>query len=284
MAEPNFNPPAAIYKNLVNIGVAKAGLSISKMIWLGIFAGCYIGFGAHLCTTVSTGWTVKVNDVATVIAPFGLMKFFGGAVFSVGLMLVIIAGAELFTGNCLMPIALMSKKITMGGMIKNWVVVWIANLVGSILVAWMIGKLSALNDGAIGATAINIAGGKCALTTSQIFVRAILANWLVCLAVVLALAANDVVGKVFGIFFPIMAFVAMGFEHSIANMYFIPAGMFSATLPKAAELATPAMLNALTMANAVRNIVWATLGNIVGGSIMVGMIYWVVYVKGTENK
>jgi len=275
MAEPNFNAPAAIYKNLVGIGCTKGALPVAKMIFLGIFAGCYIGFGAHLCTTVSTGWQT---------APFGLMKFFGGAVFSVGLMLVIIAGAELFTGNCLMPIAVLEKKISVGCMMKNWIIVWIANLAGSILLAWMIAQASALNNGPIGATAINIAGGKCALTTWQIFIRAVLANWLVCLAVVLALASTDIVGKIFGIFFPIMAFVAMGFEHSIANMYFIPAGLFTAAFPKAVELAKPELLQALTMANAVRNIIWATIGNIVGGSVMVGMIYWFTYVKGTEQK
>jgi formate/nitrite transporter len=275
MAEPNFNAPAQIQKNLIGVGVMKAGLPVSKMIFLGIFAGCYIGFGAQLCTTVCTGWDG---------AFFGLMKFLGGAVFSTGLMLVVISGAELFTGNCLMPTALLEKKITFGAMMKNWVIVWIANLVGSVLLAWMVSGMSALNNGAVGATAINIAGAKCALASSEIFFRAIMCNWLVCLAIVLAMASNDIVGKVFGIFFPIMAFVAMGFEHSVANMFFIPSGLIAKALPKAVELANPAMVSVLTVGNAARNITLATLGNIVGGSIMVSCIYWFVYVKGTENK
>ncbi|MBN2036939.1 MAG: formate/nitrite transporter family protein [Chitinispirillaceae bacterium] len=275
MPEPNFNAPAQVQKNLVAVGIMKANMPVAKMIFLGIFAGCYIAFGAQLCTTVSTGWNGTF---------FGLMKFFGGAVFSTGLMLVVISGAELFTGNCLMPTALLEKKISFGSMTKNWVVVWMANLAGSLLLAWMVSGMSALNNGAVGATAINIAGAKCGLASSEIFFRAIMCNWLVCLAIVLALASNDIVGKIFGIFFPIMAFVAMGFEHSVANMFFIPSGLIAKTLPKAVELANPALLQALTVGNAARNILLATLGNIVGGSIMVSCIYWFVYVKGTEKK
>ena len=275
MAEPNFIAPAQIQKNLVGTGVMKANMPVAKMIFLGIFAGCYIGFGAQLCTTVCTGWDG---------AFFGLMKFLGGAVFSTGLMLVVIAGAELFTGNCLMPTALLEKKITFGGMMKNWIIVWFANLAGSILLAWMVSGMSGLNNGAVGTTAINIAGAKCALSSSEIFFRAIMCNWLVCLAIVLALASTDIVGKIFGIFFPIMAFVAMGFEHSVANMFFLSSGLTAETLPKAAELAKPGMCDVLTIGNATRNIIMATLGNIVGGAIMVSMIYWFVYVKGTENK
>jgi len=275
VAEPQFVAPAQVYKNLVTVSVGKANLSVGKMILLGVLAGCYIGFGAHLCTTVTTGWAGQF---------FGLCKFFGGAVFSVGLMLVVIAGAELFTGNCLMPLGLLERKITWGGMLKNWVIVWVANLAGSILLAWMIAGMSGLNNGPIGTTAINIAGGKCALTSMQIFFRGILANWLVCLAVVLALTSTDIVGKVFGVFFPIMAFVAMGFEHSVANMYFIPAGLFTKAFEAATTGATQSALDALTMANTVRNIIWATIGNIVGGGGFVALIYWASYVKGSEQK
>ena len=276
MAEPNFNPPAQIFKNLVNVGVAKVNLSVLKMFILGIFAGCYIGFGAHLCTTVVTGWAPEF---------FGLSKFLGAAVFSTGLMLVVIAGAELFTGNCLIPLALLEKKVTFGGMMKNWLIVYIGNLVGSLLLAYTIAGLTGLNNGPIGGTALKIATAKCALPSSAIFFRAILCNWLVCLAIVLALAANDIVGKIFGIFFPIMAFVAMGFEHSVANMFFIPAGIFTKALPKAAELITnPQLLDGLNTANAVRNISMATLGNIVGGGFMVATLYWIVYVKGSDKK
>ena len=276
MAEPNFIPPAQVSKNLCNVGVAKAGLPTGKMILLGLLAGIYIGFAAHLATTVATGW-----DIGGAAALFGLKKFFVGAVFSVGLMLVIIPGSELFTGNCLMTVALLDKKIGFGGMMRNWTIVWIANLVGSIFLAWLIASMSGLNAGKVGVTAMAIANGKCGLSPVAMIVRGALANWLVCLAVMMALSAQDIAGKVLAIFFPIMAFVTSGYEHSIANMYFIPAGLFTKALGSQAD-AISAFAN-LTMSGATTNILLVTLGNIIGGGIFVGVIYYMIFVKGSDK-
>jgi len=273
-------PPADLSKAFVGVGKAKATNTFAKLFILGILAGVFIGFAAHLATTVATGpWT----------GFFGLKKFFVGAVFSVGLMLVIIPGSELFTGNNLMTIALLNKDITIGQMLRNWVIVYVGNLIGSILLAWMIASMSGLTSGAVGATAINIAYGKVSAGgadhTVMYFFRGIGCNWLVCLAVMMAASAKDIAGKVFAIFFPIMAFVTSGFEHCVANMYFIPAGIFSKAFPKAVELTAKgdllASLNWGTMFT--QNILIVTLGNIVGGAILCGGVYWWIYVKGTKE-
>jgi len=287
MAEANFVPPAQLSKNLVNVGVAKANLTPVKMIVLGILAGVFIGFAAHLATTVATGWTIGGTA-----ALFGLKKFFVGAVFSCGLMLVIIPGSELWTGNNLMGVALLEKKITIGQMMKNWVLVYLGNLIGSIFLAWIIARSSGLLDGAVGATAIKIASGKVSAQISGIghnygyFFRAIGCNWLVCLAVMMALASKDIAGKVLGIFFPIMAFVTSGFEHAIANMYFIPAGIFAKAFPAAATasgLEAGALANLNWVSMWTQNLITVTLGNLVGGTILTAGVYWFLYVKGSQE-
>lgn len=278
----NFLSPPELSKALVGIGVKKANLPIWKMILLGILAGVFIGFAAHLATVVGTGnW-----------AAFGLKKFFIGAVFSVGLMLVIIPGSELFTGNNLLTVALFDKKIGIGQLLKNWMFVWLGNLIGSVVLAIFIAAMSGLLDGAIGGTAINIAFGKVTAApqglTHQLafFFRAIGCNWLVCLAVMMAIAAKDIGGKVLAIFFPIMAFVTSGFEHSVANMYFIPAGIFAKNFDKAiaASGKSAEVLSQLNWGTMfLNNIIIVTLGNIVGGAIFVGFIYWLIYVKGSKK-
>lgn len=274
----NFLLPQELSKSLIVVGEKKAALPLVKMFVLAVLAGIYIGFAAHLATTVATGWTFGEASVL-----FGLKKFFVGVVFSVGLMLVMIPGSELWTGNCLMSVGLAEGKISFVALVRNWCVVWGGNLVGSIFLAWMLADLSALNNGAVGSTAINIAGGKCGLTGLQMLVRGIAANWLVCLAVMMAMAAKDIVGKVFAIFFPIMAFVTSGYEHSIANMYFLPAGLFSKVWQKAIVGANEAKLASLTVTNVVANIGLVTLGNFIGGSILVGLVYWFLYVRGSQN-
>ena len=279
----NFVPPADLSKSLVGISIKKAGAPIMKLFILGILAGVYIGFAAHLATTIATGtceW-------------WGAKKFLVGSVFSVGLMLVMIPGSELWTGNNLMTVGLLEKKITMGGLMKNWIVVYIGNLVGSIILAWIIASMSGLLDGAAGGTAINIAVGKVSSTQQGLdhntayFFRAIGCNWLVCLAVMMALAAKDIGGKVLVIFFPIMAFVASGFEHAIANMYFIPAGIFAKNFDKAVAASGKsadqlANLNWTTMWT--QNLGSVTVGNFVGGAILTGVVYWYLYVKGTKEE
>ncbi|HPQ42308.1 MAG TPA: formate/nitrite transporter family protein [bacterium] len=269
----DFLAPGDLSKLLVSVGEKKAALKVSKMLVLGILAGVFIGFAAHLATTIATGQCEY----------FGFKKFLTGAVFSVGLMLVIIPGSELWTGNNLMSVALMQKRISFGAMLRNWIPVYIGNLIGSIFLAWMIARMSGLTNGAVGTTAINIAGGKCALTPTEMIFRGIGCNWLVCLAVMMALAAQDIAGKVWGIFFPIMAFVSSGFEHCVANMYFIPAGLFSTHYSKAAEGAASTNLTALTVGGFGKNLAFVTLGNLIGGAIFTGVVYWWIFVRETNE-
>lgn len=287
MADANFVPPAQLSQNLVNVGVAKASLNPVKMIVLGILAGVFIGFAAHLATTVATGWTIGGEA-----ALFGLKKFFIGGVFSVGLMLVMIPGSELWTGNNLMTVALLEKKITFGQLMKNWSLVYLGNLIGSIILAFIIAKSTGLLDGAIGGTAIKIAAGKVSAAPQGLghnyayFFRAIGCNWLVCLAVMMALASKDIAGKVLAIFFPIMAFVTSGFEHCVANMYFIPAGIFAKGFDKAVA-ASGKSADALAALNWgtmwTNNLITVTIGNFVGGAVLVGVVYWFLYVKGSDK-
>ena len=283
----NFMPPAELANAFIGISKAKANNNAMKLFMLGILAGVFIGFAAHLATTVATGWTIGGTA-----ALFGLKKFFIGAVFSVGLMLVIIPGSELWTGNNLMFIGLLNKDISLGKLLRNWGLVFFGNLVGSIFLAWIIASMSGLTGGNIGGTAINIAYGKVAATVDggashnvMYFFRAIGCNWLVCLAVMMAIAAKDIGGKVLAIFFPIMAFVTSGFEHAIANMYFIPAGIFAKVFPGAIKASgktaeTLASLNWGTFFT--NNLITVTLGNFVGGAIFVGAVYWWIYVKGKK--
>jgi formate/nitrite transporter len=284
MSENNFLTPPELAKALVGAGVKKATLPIGKMVLLGILAGVYIGFAAHLATTVATGWTIGGEA-----ALFGLQKFFIGAVFSVGLMLVIIPGSELFTGNNLLTVALCHGKLGFGGVLRNWIPVYIANLVGSIILALLIAAGSGLLNGKVGGTAINIALGKVAAADGhnvEFFFRAICCNFLVCLAVMMAISAKDIGGKVWAIFFPIMAFVTSGFEHCVANMYFIPAGIFAKAFPgaEAASGKTSEQLAGLNWSTMwTNNLITVTLGNIVGGAVFVGVVYYFLFVHGTDT-
>jgi len=273
-----FLPPVDLFKSLIAIGEKKASTDPMKLLILGVLAGAYIGFAAHLATTVATGS----------VEWLGVKKFLTGAVFSFGLMLVIIPGSELWTGNNLMAVALLEKRITFGGMMKNWFFVYLGNFLGSVMVAFFIAKSSGLLDGPVGATAIKIAFAKLTSAPEGLdhnyayFFRAMGCNWLVCLAVMMALAAQDIAGKILGIFFPIMAFVASGFEHSIANMYFIPAGIFAKGFSSAVSLSgIPAeylsILNWYDMW--LNNIMVVTAGNFVGGTLFVAVAYWWLYIK-----
>jgi formate/nitrite transporter len=267
-------PPQTIAETVAStVGVGKVTSPWVTVSVLGILAGAYIGFGGLLSTAVSF-------DVAKTLG-IGFQKFLAGSAFSVGLMLVVIAGAELFTGNNLMLSSAMAGKITFSTMWVRWGVVWFANLLGSLILALML-HLSGLwktGNGALGAAAVGIAYLKVNLSFIEVLVRAIGCNWLVCLAVWMALAARQTIGKIFAIYFPIMAFVAIGFEHVVANMYFIPAGIF---LHRWAGIAGPAGLDPASL-NWVsflwKNMVPATIGNIIGGGVFVGMSYWGAYLR-----
>jgi formate transporter len=256
------------------ICVQKVNASVLKLTVLGILAGAYIGFGASLATLIG-------HDAAKYLG-LGLSKFITGAVFSVGLMLVVIAGAELFTGNNLMLMSVLDKRASFWKMVYKWIIVFAANFLGSILVAYLYYQtnLWKMGDMNVGLAAIKIANAKVNLTFAEALTRGILCNWLVCLAVWMAFASREVIGKIFAIFFPIMAFVALGFEHSIANMYFIPMGIFLKT--SGAFAAAGIDLAGLSWSSfVVRNLIPVTIGNIIGGAIFVGLLYWIVYVKNT---
>lgn len=270
--------PATIADNLSrSICVQKVNASTFKLIILGILAGAYISFGACLATLIG-------HDAAKYVG-LGLSRLFVGGVFSVGLMLVVIAGAELFTGNNLMLMSVLDKKAPFAKMLYKWVIVFLANFVGSILLAYLFYQtnLWKMGDSAVGVAALKIASAKVGLTFTEALTRGILCNWLVCLAVWMALASREIIGKIFAIFFPIMAFVALGFEHSIANMYFIPIGIF---LKGTNLFIDPALnLSNLTWASFFsNNLLPVTIGNIIGGALFVGLLYWTAYVKDTTAK
>ncbi len=271
-------PPVTIADNLSkSICVKKVNESSYKLIILGILAGVYIGFGACLATFVG-------HDAAKYLG-LGLSRVVTGAVFSVGLMLVVIAGAELFTGNNLILMSVLDKRATFWRMVYKWSIVFVANFIGSIFLAYLYYQTNLWKTGdmAVGLNALKIANSKVNLTFMEAFTRGILCNWLVCLAVWIAIASREVVGKIFAILFPVMAFVALGFEHSVANMYFIPLGIL---LKSSSLVIDPALdLSGLTWRSFfVNNLLPVTLGNIIGGAFFVGLLYWVVYVKDAEVK
>ena len=259
------------------VGVAKATSPWFTVFILGILAGAYIGFGGLLSTAVTFDAAAKWG--------LGVTKILGGAAFSVGLMLVVIAGAELFTGNNLMVSSVMSREITFGTMTKRWGIVFVANFIGSILVTLLFyySGLWKTGEGALGVAAVKIAYGKVNLTFSEALWRGIGCNWLVCLAVWMALAARQTIGKIFAIFFPIMAFVAIVFEHSVANMYFIPTGIL---LMRGAGFSGIQGIdpNVLGWINFLwKNLLPVTVGNIIGGAVFVGMSYWGAYLRPVKT-
>ncbi|MBS3813349.1 formate/nitrite transporter family protein [Candidatus Bipolaricaulota bacterium] len=252
----------------VDVGEKKAKTSIPEMFVLGILAGAFIGIGAVFYTITTTNTELG----------FGVTKLLGGGVFSLGLILVVIAGAELFTGNNLISVAAFTGRISAGEVAKNWFWVYLANFVGSILVVALIYGTGIWHfvGNEVGVHMVNIAAGKTALAPVEALTRGILCNFLVCLAVWMAAGANSISGKVMAIIFPITGFVAMGFEHSIANMYFIPMGIF---LKGNAELQAiiGSSLPKLSWIGFLYNIGWVTFGNIIGGCLFVGVPYYVCH-------
>jgi len=272
------NPPAAVANAFCVIGKNKANLPWIKMIILGILAGAYIGFGAQLATMVT-------YDSAKYIGS-GISKLLFGSVFSVGLMLVVIAGAELFTGNNLIVVGTLNGNVSTGKLINSWFWIYVANFVGSILLVWIMyaTQLWKTGDLAVGAKALAIANGKVNLSWGAALARGIVCNWLVCLAVWLAVAAKDVAGKILAIYFPIMAFVASGFEHSVANMYFVPMGIMlkgNTALVEAAGL-TDKLANLNWGGFIFNNLLPVTIGNIIGGAFFVATLYWIVYLRDAK--
>ncbi|MSP67661.1 MAG: formate/nitrite transporter family protein [Alphaproteobacteria bacterium] len=262
MAEPPpTNPfdayaPPQIAEMVEHVGVRKAALPFFSLLTLGVLAGAFIAFGAMLFTVVVTGSTLG----------YGPTRLLGGAAFSLGLVLVVVGGAELFTGNNLIVMAWAERRVTTAALLRNWAVAYVGNFIGAggtaLLMHWS-GALQ-LGDGALAETALQIALAKVALSPAEAFFRGVLGNTLVCLAVWLSFAARTVTDKVLAVLFPVTAFVALGFEHSIANMYFVPLAM----------LLEPGRIGigAFLVSNA-----WVTVGNIGGGSVLVALVYWIVY-------
>ena len=270
--------PSTIAETVASkIGVGKTTSPWISVLVLGILAGAYIAFGGMLSSTVTFDLAARMG--------LGFTRFLGGAVFSLGLMLVVIAGAELFTGNNLMVSSVMSGNIGMGRMLERWGLVFAANFIGSLLLAllFVFSGLWKVSDGALGAYAVRVAAAKVNLGFGEALLRGVGCNWLVCLAVWMALASRQTVGKIFAIFFPIMGFVALGFEHSVANMYFIPAGIFLQTF---AALPSPDGVGAIPLGWGtflLRNLLPVTLGNILGGGLFVGMGYWGAYLRSSKS-
>jgi formate/nitrite transporter len=249
--------PKDVAARLESFSVAKAALPILPLSMLGVLAGAFIGLGSLLFTLVASDSTLG----------FAGSRFLGGLVFSLGLILVVVAGAELFTGNNLLAMAWADGRITTRQVLRNWTVVCISNCVGASGLAVLVfasGHLG-LNDGAVGDAVVRIASGKVALSWQAAFLRGVLCNLLVCMAVWMTLAGRSVTDKVVAVIFPITGFVAAGFEHSIANMYF---------LPLAALHGAP-----ISVASMIGNLAPVIAGNLIGGSVLVALVYWIVYVR-----
>jgi formate transporter len=257
-------------------GAAKAGRDAVALVALGLLAGAFIAFGAIFMTVVLTG----AGEL-----PWGVARLLAGLVFSLGLILVIAGGAELFTGDSLMIVACASRRITLGALLRAWLLVYVGNIAGAVGTAALVflAGQHGFGDGAVGKTALAVASAKAALPMIQLFFLAVLCNVLVCLAVWMSFGARSTTDKVMVIVPPVAAFVAAGFEHSIANLYLLPYGLalkawagpeFWAAIGQSA-----ADYPGLTMGAALHNIVIATIGNLAGGSLMVGAVYWFVYLR-----
>ena len=280
--------PPAMASKAEDLGVKKANLKAPNMFMLAILAGAFIGIGAIFATTVAAGG-MSVKDAAGAAAfstgfPYGVTRLLVGLVFTVGLILVVVGGAELFTGNTLIMMAFASKKVTLVQLLRNWGIVYVGNLVGSMLTAYIVflGKQYTFGGGAIGLAALNIGEGKTALTFVQAVALGIMCNALVCMAVWMCYSARTTTDKILAIIPPIACFVAAGFEHSIANMYFIPVALFIKGSGDTAFFEmigkTADSFTHLTWGNFfIANLLPVTIGNIIGGGIMVGLVYWFVY-------
>ena len=262
--------PQQIADRVERVGVAKARLPLLSLVMLGVLAGAFIGLGAMYFTLVTSDPTLG----------FATGRVLGGVVFSLGLLLVVVAGAELFTGNNLLAMAWADGKISTYEVLRNWAVVCAANFVGAAglaLLVYLSGQ-TRMNDGAVATHAVTIAAAKCALPFWTAFFSGVLCNILVCLAVWMAFAGRTVIDKAIAIVFPVSAFVAAGFEHSIANMYFIPMGMLLKS-----EVAVVQGVHAITWESMVVNLVPVIAGNLVGGSVFVALVYHLIYRRGIRS-
>ena len=275
--------PADMARRAEDIGVAKARLDAVTTFVLAVLAGAFIALGALFATTVMAG--------ASGVLPYGVTRLLGGVVFSLGLILVVVGGAELFTGNTLIVMAWASGRIGLAAVLRNWTIVFAGNLVGAVATAALVvaGRQYTFGAGAVGVTALSMAAAKLQLGFVQAVALGTLCNALVCLAVWMTLSARSTTDRVLAVLFPISAFVAAGFEHSVANMYFVPVALFIR------DSAAPGFWTAIHQPPAayatlswsaflVRNLLPVTIGNVIGGGVMVGAVYWFVYLRGAERR
>jgi formate transporter len=271
-------PPPQMARRAEDVGVAKAGISAMNTFVLGILAGAFIAMGAIFATTVTAGTT----DL-----PFGVTRLLAGLAFSLGLILVVVAGAELFTGNNLIVMAWAGRRVSTARLLRNWAIVYAGNFVGAISTAGIlyVGKQYEFGKGAVGEQAVAIATAKTNLGFLQAIALAALCNALVCLAVWLCYSARTTTDKILSIVPPIAAFVAAGFEHSVANMFFIPMGLLVKSDTAFAAQHPVAGLSHLTWGRFLgANLLPVTIGNVLGGAFMVGAIYWFVYLRKPKEE
>ena len=268
----NHLKPAETLEVIMKASETKASMPLGKMIIFGIFAGVYIAFAG---AGANMGSFNLLADPET----FGLGKILSGTIFSAGLMLVVLGGAELFTGNTTMTAAVIDRRIKLSSMLKNWIIVYICNFIGGVLVAFMVYYTGAFNtgEGMLGAVTVKIAAGKVNMPFGAALVSGIMCNWLVCMSVWLSSGAQTTVGKILSIFFPIWLFVTAGFEHSVANMFFIPAGIFasgSEVFTALSGIGSDALSNLTWTGMMINNLLPVTIGNIIGGAICVASGYY----------
>ena len=279
--EKAYLTPKEIVTATIETGIKKVKTKPLNQFILGILAGAFIAFA-------SEGSNMAAFNLFAKPETYGLGKALAGVVFATGLMLVIIAGGELFTGNTLITIGVLEKKIKLKDMLSNWFFVYLGNFVGAVFIAYMMNMSGLFNSGdnMLGGITLKIAAYKTHLTFSQAFYLGIMCNWLVCIAVWMSYGAKDIIGKCFAIFFPISLFITSGFEHSIANMYYIPAGILAksnASWVEASGLTAEKLAHLNWSTFITKNLVPVTIGNIVGGVILVAGLYWFTYYKNSEN-
>jgi formate transporter len=267
--EKRYLTPSETVRVIVENGRRVITQSRSVTLVLSLLAGFYIAFGSELATVVT-------QDAASFVGR-GAASFLGGSVFSIGLVLVVICGAELFTGNSFLASSALDGEISWGKLVENWVIVILGNLVGSLFFAWLMFESRLWTNGTIAEHALSIAANKCQFPFAVALIRGVLCNWLVCLAIFMATAARDIAGKMLACYLPIMAFVTSGFEHSVANMYFIPTGLLIAGEQGRS-------VPGLSWSNFfLGNLIPVTLGNILGGVVFVAFAYWFVHLKGRSK-
>ena len=270
--------PAKVARRVEQIGIQKASLPTLQTLALGVLAGAFIALGAIFSTTV-----VSASDEL----PYGLANLLSGLVFSLGFILVVLAGAELFTGNNLVVMAWASRRISMRALLRHWLLVYIGNAIGAISTALLLfasGQYR-FGGGTVGETALSIAGAKVQLTFPQALILGVLGNGLVCLAIWLTFGARTTTDKILAIVFPITAFVTVGFENCVANLYFLPIAQLIHIWDSAFVASLGASFQAITLADLLGNLIPVTIGNIVGGVVLVAAFYWLIYLwKPTESE